>query len=149
VADGLLAGLAAYLGARTQSVRIGLEGSTPGADPQARPGDGPMFWATELPEGPLRLRVTNTGTEPLAAGARLVAGWEPSDEPYLRVAPAAMDVVGEPLPALAPGESVTVELVLPESPSESRALAWISLSVGATTLAEAGAPALQLATGTP
>ncbi len=149
VADGLFAGLAAYLGARTQSVRIGLEGSTPGADPQARPGDGPMFWATELPEGPLRLRVTNTGTEPLAAGARLVAGWEPSDEPYLRVAPAAMDVVGEPLPALAPGESVTVELVLPESPSESRALAWISLSVGATTLAEAGAPALQLATGTP
>jgi N-acetylmuramoyl-L-alanine amidase len=149
VADGLFAGLAAYLGARTQSVRIGLEGSTPGAHAQAAPGDGPMFWAPELPDGPLRLRVTNTGTEPLAAGARLVAGWEASDEPYLRVAPAAMHEVGEPLPALAPGESVTVELVLPESPSESRALAWISLSVGATTLAEAGAPALQLATGTP
>ena len=108
-----------------------------------------MFWAPVLPDDPLRLRVTNTGTEPLDAGTRLVAGWEASDEPYLRAAPAVLDEVGDPLPALAPGESATVEINLPEPPTESRALAWISLSVGATTLADAGAPALQLATGTP
>jgi N-acetylmuramoyl-L-alanine amidase len=148
VADGLLAGLTAYFAERPAAVRIGLEGSDTGAAPEAVAGDGPPFWAPALPEGPLRLRVTNTGTESIAAGSRLVAGWEPSDEPYLRLAPSAIAQVGEPLPSLAPGESVVVEVVLPEPP-RGRALAWISLSNGAATFADAGSPALQLATGAP
>lgn len=148
VADGLFAGLAVYFAERRQAVRIGLEGSDTGEAPDAVAGDGPPFWAASMPGGPLRLRVTNTGTESIDAGSRLVAGWESSDEPYLRLAPSAMAEVGEPLPALAPGESVTVEVVLPEPP-EGRALAWISLSNGAATFADAGSPALQLATGAP
>jgi N-acetylmuramoyl-L-alanine amidase len=150
VADGLFAGLAVYFAERPQAARIGLEGTVPGVAPEAVPGDGPPFWAPPLPEGTPRLRITNTGTEPIAAGARLVAGWESSDQPYLRLAPATVAEVGEPLPGLAPGESVTVEVVLPEPPRDGgRAVAWISLSTGAATLGDAGSPALQLATGAP
>jgi N-acetylmuramoyl-L-alanine amidase len=149
VADGLFAGLAAYFAERPAAVRIGLDGSVPGEAPDAIPGDGPPFWAPVLPDGPLRLRVTNTGTEPIPAGSRLVAGWESSPEPYLRVTPSVLTEVGEPLPALAPGESVTVEVVLTEPPAGGRALAWISLSTGTATFADAGSPALQLATGAP
>jgi hypothetical protein len=101
------------------------------------------------PAGPIRLKVTNSGKQAIEAGAELVAGWEANDQPYLAAPPDELRPVGEPLPALAPGESVVVEVVLPDAPSGSRGLAWISLSVGGTTLSELGLPALQLASGTP
>lgn len=149
VADGLFAGLTAFFGQRELAGRIGLADGSGGTTPDAVPGDGPPFWAPEAPAGPIRLRVTNTGTAALDAGAELVAGWEGSDQPYLAAPPAELRPIGEPLPALAPGESAVVEVVLPDAPSASRGLAWISLSVGDTTLSELGLPALQLASGTP
>ena len=78
-----------------------------------------------------------------------MAGWEASDQPYLAAPTAELSPIGEPLPALEPGESVVVEVVLPDAPAGVRALAWISLLVGNTTLSELGSPALQLASGTP
>ncbi|HSJ00199.1 MAG TPA: N-acetylmuramoyl-L-alanine amidase [Patescibacteria group bacterium] len=149
VADGLYAGLVDFFAQRDMAARIGLEDRTPGTPPDAVPGDGPPFWAPEVPDGPLRLRVTNTGTTAIEAGAELVAGWEPSDQPYLAAPPAQLAPIGEALPALQPGESIVVEAVLPQPPAGARGLAWISLLVGSTTLSELGSPALQLASGTP
>ena len=149
VADGLYAGLAAFFAQRELAARIGLADGAAGAVPDAVPGDGPPFWAPVAPAGPIRLRVTNSGTQAIEAGAELIAGWEASDQPYLAAPPDELRPVGELLPALAPGESVVVEVVLPDAPSGSRGLAWISLSVGGITLSELGLPALQLASGTP
>jgi hypothetical protein len=53
------------------------------------------------------------------------------------------------MPALEPGESVVVRVVLPEPSGAGRALAWISLVDGASTLADRGSPALQLASEAP
>ena len=149
VADGLYAGLVDFFAGRQAAVRIGLADATVGAAPPAVPGDGPPFWAREAPGGPLRLRVTNTGTQAIAAGARLVAGWTASAEPYLAAPPGELGSIGEPLPALEPGESVVLEVRLPDEPADARALAWISLMVGDTTFAELGSPPLQLASGPP
>jgi hypothetical protein len=149
VADGLLTGLAKFFGQRGPAVRIELDGAAVGTAPEAVPGDGPPYWAAEAPDGPLRLRVTNTGSTTLAAGSRIVAGWEPSDAPYLYLPPATLDAIGDPLPALEPGESVVVSVVLPEPSGAGRALAWISLVDGASTLADRGSPALQLASEAP
>lgn len=149
VADGLYAGLAAFFAQRELAARIGLADGAAGSAPDAVPGDGPPFWAPEAPVGPIRLRVTNSGTRAIEAGAELVAGWEASDQPYLASPPAELRSVGVPLPALGPGESVVVEVVLPDAPSGSRGVAWISLLVEDTTLSELGVPALQLARDTP
>jgi hypothetical protein len=149
VADGLFAGLVDFFGRRETAVRIGVEDAVPGDPPEALPGEGPPFWAPSAPDGPIRLRVTNTGSAPIRAGAELVAGWETSDQPYLAAPPAELVPVGEPLPALEPGESVVVEVDLPDAPSGSRGLAWISLLVDGTTLSDLGSPALQLASGAP
>jgi N-acetylmuramoyl-L-alanine amidase len=149
VADGLFAGLAAFFGQRGPAVRIELDGPRIGTAPEAVPGDGPPYWAAEAQDGPLRLRVTNTGTVTQAAGSRIVAGWEPSDAPYLYLPPATLRAIGDPMPALEPGESVVVRVVLPEPSGAGRALAWISLVDGASTLADRGSPALQLASEAP
>lgn len=149
VADGLYAGLVDFFAGREAAVRIGLADATVGAAPPVVPGDGPPFWAPEVPDGPLRLRVTNTGTRAIAAGAELVAGWEASAEPYLAAPPGELGSIGEPLPTLGPGESVVLEVRLPEAPAGGRALAWISLMVGDTTFAELGSPPLQVASGPP
>lgn len=149
VADGLYAGLVDFFARREAAVRIGLADATVGAPPPVVPGDGPPFWAPEAPDGPLWLRVTNTGSRAIAAGSQLVAGWTASAEPYLAAPPGELGPVGEPLPALEPGESVVAELRLPDAPAGQRALAWISLMVGATTFAELGSPPLQLASGPP
>jgi N-acetylmuramoyl-L-alanine amidase len=148
VADGLHAGLAGFFAQRELAARIGLENGFPGTAPLAVPGDGPPFWAPEAPDEPIRLRVTNTGTDMIEAGAELVAGWEASDQPYLAAPPAELTPIGEPLPALQPGESIVVEVDLPDV-STARELAWISLSVGSTTLSELGSPPLQLASAAP
>jgi N-acetylmuramoyl-L-alanine amidase len=149
VADGLYAGLADFFAQREVAARIGLEDGSPGTPPVAVPGDGPPFWAPEAPDGPIRLRVTNTGTDTIEAGAELVAEWAISDQPYLAAPPDGLRPIGDALPALGAGESVVVEVVLPDAPSGGRGLAWISLLVGSTTLSDLGSPPLQLASGTP
>ena len=146
VAGGLFEGLVAFFGQRERAVRIGLEEMAVGAVPTPVAGDGPPYLAWQAPDlGTWRIRVTNTGNDPLTAGSRLVAGWETSDAPYLYLPPAELVEVGAPLPALAPGESVVVGVELPDPPQPGRALAWISLMTGAATLADHGSPALQLA----
>lgn len=149
VADGLFAGLARFFGQRGPAARIELDGGEVGTTPEAVPGDGPPYWAAEAPDGPPQLRITNTGTASLAAGSRIVAGWEPSDAPYLYLPPATLGAIGDPLPTLDRGESVVVSVTLPEPPGAGRALAWISLVDGASTLADRGSPALQLASEAP
>jgi N-acetylmuramoyl-L-alanine amidase len=145
VADGLFDGLAAWFGSRGMAARVGLADAPVGETPQPVEGDGPPFWPPVAgAEKPLRLRVTNTGTDPIAAGAQLIAGWSVGDAPYL-AAPGALDPIGPSLPALAPGESVVVSVGLPSPPGDARAVAWISLLVDGEALADHGSPALQLA----
>jgi N-acetylmuramoyl-L-alanine amidase len=150
VAAGLFDGLATFLRNRRQAVRIGLVDMTVGLVPAAVDGSGPPYLALPAPDaGPWRLRVTNTGTDPIAEGSRLVAGWEATDAPYLYLPPSQLAEIGEALPALEPGESVVVSVEMPAPPQATRALAWISLRTDTSTLAEHGSPALQLANGTP
>jgi N-acetylmuramoyl-L-alanine amidase len=149
VAEGLFDGLAAYLGARELAARIGLADAPRAAVPEAVGGDGPPYWAPIAPDGPLELRLTNTGTEPWPADAELVAGWSATDQPYLARAPEALVPLAGDVPALAPGESVLLTVELPPAPDAARAVAWISLQDGGATLADRGSPALQLATSGP
>ena len=145
VATGLFDGLIDFFAEREHAVRIGLEGEAVPPAVRAVDGSGPPFWAPVVPEGALRLRVTNTGSDDLAAGSRLVAGWTTDAGPYLPAAP-VLGPIGPDLPALAPGASVVVEVELPSPPSPGRAVAWISLTDGRTTLADLGSPALQVST---
>lgn len=147
VAAGLHDGLAAFLGQRELAGRIGLAdvGTTV---PEPVEGTGPPFWPPVAPEGQFRLRLTNTGTEAWPSGAELVAGWEPSEQPYLARAPARLQPLAVDVPALSPGESVVVSVALPEA-TGGRALAWISLRAGEATLADRGSPALQLSSEAP
>ena len=146
-AAGIFDGLAAYFGERELAGRIGLDDvETP--EPEAVDGTGPPFWPPVAPEGPVRLRLTNTGTRAWPGGAELVAGWEATDQPYLARAPEQVQPLAVEVPALAPGESVVVSVALPEAPA-GRAVAWVTLSLGDTTLADRGSPALQLATEGP
>jgi N-acetylmuramoyl-L-alanine amidase len=148
VAGGLFDGLVAFFAGRERAVRIGLEGETVPRAVRPVDGSGPPFWAAVAADAPLRLRLTNTGTDELAAGARLVAGWATDDGPYLPAAPALVPI-GPDLPALASGASVVVEVELPPPPSPGRAVAWISLGGGGTTFAELGSPPLQVASAPP
>lgn len=148
VAAGLFDGLAAFFAGRELAGRITLEGDVPAAVPPTVDGDGPPFWAPTLPDGPLRLRLTNTGSSAWPSGSQLVAGWESSDMPYLAVPPGQLAPVGVEVPPLEPGESIVLDVELPPAPAE-RALAWISLVMDGKTLADRGSPALQLASGAP
>jgi N-acetylmuramoyl-L-alanine amidase len=143
VAEGLLAGLATYLGERELAARIGLADEALGQVPQPVAGDGPIFWAPVAPEGPASLRLTNTGIAAWPSGVELVAGWTASDQPYLARAPSELEPLDVEVPLLAPGESVVVSADLPPSPP-GRAVAWISLMSRDTALADLGSPALQL-----
>ncbi|MCV0403366.1 MAG: N-acetylmuramoyl-L-alanine amidase [Chloroflexi bacterium] len=149
VADGLLDGLAAYLGERELAARIGLAGEVIPTIPPTQPGRGPMFWAPAAPDGPVELRLTNTGAGPWPSGLVLVAGWEVTDEPYLRRAPDVLAPLDVAVPALEPGEAVAVEVDLGSPPPSGRSVAWISLSNGSTTTADLGSPALQLSSEAP
>jgi N-acetylmuramoyl-L-alanine amidase len=149
VADGLLAGLVEFFGRRSQAVRIGLDGASVVAIPEAIDGTGPPFWPPSAPDGPIRLRVTNTGTATLPAGSRVIAGWAVTDQPYPATPPADLEQIGEPLPALEAGASVVVAVELPAPPSAGRSVAWISLNSGSSTLADHGSPPLQLGSSPP
>jgi N-acetylmuramoyl-L-alanine amidase len=150
VASGLFDGLAAYFGGREVAGRIGLADRPAGAPPAAVTGRGPLFWAPTIDAAaPVRLRITNNGTEPWPEGAHLVAGWQPTDQPYLASAPEAVEPVGSILPAMAPGESVTLEVAMPDA-ERGRSVAWVTLELpSGQLLADLGSPALQVATGAP
>jgi N-acetylmuramoyl-L-alanine amidase len=120
----------------------------PGAAPEVVPGDGPMFWAPAPPDGPLKIRLTNTGTQAWPSGLALVGGWQASDQPYLRVPPKQLEpLLDETLPALGPGESVEVEVTPPGEGSEQRGLAWITVADANRAWSEMGIPPLQVAIG--
>ncbi|HUG95868.1 MAG TPA: N-acetylmuramoyl-L-alanine amidase [Pleomorphomonadaceae bacterium] len=148
IAGALVDALAAWFADRSLAVRMDLlaPGGQAGISPEVERGDGPMFWP--LIVGPPRggIRVTNTGSDSWPAGMQLLVGWAPTAEPYLarppRLAPLDVEV-----PALAPGESVVLELRLPDPPSGVRSVAWITLWAGNTVLSDLGVPPLQLAIG--
>lgn len=145
VADGLFDGLAEFFRARPLAARISLAADD--EIPRAVDGPGPPFWPAVVDGDDLRVRVTNTGTEAWAHDVQLVAGWEESDEPYLREPPADLVAIGD-VPPLGPGESAVSAVRLPAGP-RGRALAWISLIVGQTNISDAGSPALQVSTQAP
>jgi N-acetylmuramoyl-L-alanine amidase len=150
VAAGLFDGLADYFGSREIAGRIALSDVPPGLPPRPVPGDGPPFWPPTVPDGPVGLRVTNTGTEAWPAGSRIGAAWEASDAPYLARPPEDLRPVGPEIPALGPGESVVISVALPPTSGPGRALAWISLLVDRASLADRGSPpALQLSSEAP
>jgi N-acetylmuramoyl-L-alanine amidase len=150
VAAGLFDGLTDYFGSRRIAGRVELVDLPAGVAPQPVAGDGPPFWPPVVPDGPIELRVTNTGTDPWPAGSRLEAGWMASNAPYLARPPEDLKSVGPELPALDPGQSVVVGIELLPKPGEGRALAWISLSVDRASLADRGSPpALQLSSEAP
>ena len=113
VAEGLLDGIASFFGERELAARIALADETVGQAPQPVAGDGPMFWAPVAPDGPVALRLTNTGNVAWPSGTELVAGWTASDQPYLATAPDELEPLELEIPALAPGESVVVSAELP------------------------------------
>jgi N-acetylmuramoyl-L-alanine amidase len=150
IAGALVDALEAWFAERPLGVRFDLlaPGGSAGVPPPVEPGDGPMFWPVVVDDpGRMGIRLTNTGTEPWPGGTEIVAGWAPSIEPYLarppRLSPLDLEV-----PALAPGESVDLDLALPDPPAGDRAVAWITLRIGDQILSDLGSPALQIATGT-
>ena len=150
VAAGLFDGLSDYFGSREIAGRVELAGRPAGVAPQPVAGDGPPFWPPVVTDGPIELRVTNTGTEAWPAGSRLEAGWEASDAPYLARPPEDLQPIGPEIPALDPGQSVVIGIELIPKPGVGRALAWISLSVDRASLADRGSPpALQLSSEAP
>ena len=145
-AQGIFDGLAAWFAERELAGRVELEPAPGGVLPVARPGDGPPFVAGAMPEGPLRLRITNTGTGAWETGARILWALVADPGPYAYGMPEGAAPIGPQLPALAPGDSVVVELdraIL----ADGDGLAWFSLMVEQENLAEHGSPALHLATG--
>lgn len=150
VARGIFDGLRDYfadrrVGARYDALVPGGEAGTP---PSPVEGSGPMFWAAELPAdaadaGLLPVRLTNTGQEAWPPGLDLLLGWSASEQPYLASAPAELATTGVTVPALQPGESVTVHLPI-SPPRGPRSIAWISLANGAGSFTDLGIPALQL-----
>jgi N-acetylmuramoyl-L-alanine amidase len=148
VAAGLFEGLAAFFDERELAARIGLVDLRAGERPDTIDGDGPPFWAPVAPDGPVPLRLTNSGTRPWPDDVELVAGWEASDQPYLARAPEGLEPLAVDVPALGPGESVEIDVELPAAPAD-RAVAWISLLTDGSTTADHGSPPLQLSSQVP
>lgn len=147
VATGLFDGLVSYFAHRPLAARIALADAPQGGIPRAVGGTGPPFWPRVIASPGVRLRLTNTGTAPWPPDTRVVAGWQRTEEPYLRAEPTPLTPLAD-VPRLAPGESVVVEVVLPDPPA-GRAVAWISLWDGQTNTAAAGSAPLHLSTEAP
>ena len=149
-AQGIANALSAYFGARPLAVRYdaSLPGGAGGTVPQAVDGSGPPYWLpglgrAELATG-LTVRLTNTGTNSWPTGLGLLAGWEVSDQPYLRRAPEILNDLGVKVPPLAPGESVV--LILPmTAPESERSVLWLTLATGGVAMTDLGSAPLQLA----
>ena len=145
IADALTEALVAWFTERTLGARMDLDvpGGAAGAIPATVDGSGPPYWAVTV-EDVVRvpIRLTNTGMEPWSTGTVLLAGWAPSDDPYLARPPelAALDVS---VPALAPGESVQLEADVPPPTVDGRTIAWVTVQVDGVVLSDDGIPALQ------
>jgi N-acetylmuramoyl-L-alanine amidase len=153
-AQGIATALEHYFGDRPLAVRFDalIPGGEGGLVPTAVSGSGPPFWAAgirlaELSAG-LPLRLTNTGTEPWPDDLRVLAGWAPSAEPYLRQAPDAPDDIGLDVPPLAPGQSVVL-VIKRDVPVAERGLLWITLGDHDGSFGDVGSPPLQLSTEAP
>jgi N-acetylmuramoyl-L-alanine amidase len=146
IADGLFAGLTGYFAGRSLAARIEAVLPDGGRPPRALPGDGPPFWAPNMQRVTrLGVALTNTGHESWSDNLRVLVGWQPSSDPYLRAAPSALAPVDLAVPPLAPGESVELEVPL-TVPAGARQVAWITLSDGGSrTFADSGSPPLQVA----
>ena len=147
VATGLFDGLVSYFADRPLAARIALAEAPPGALPRPVGGTGPPFWPPVIEPPGVRLRLTNTGTASWPPDTRLAAGWERTDQPYLRAEPASLTPLAD-VPSLAPGESVVVDVTL-QAPPAGRAVAWISLQDGQRNLTAVGSAALQVSTEAP
>ena len=150
-AKGIFDGLAAYLADRPIGVRYDalIPRGTAGGVAEAVDGLGPPYWAVsldglELPDG-LPIRLTNTGTEVWPTGLQLMGGWSVTDQPYLRVAPEALESLGVVVPPLAPGESVELLVPLAIPDIAGRQVLWITLSDSGGAWTDSGIPPLQLA----
>lgn len=153
-AQGVATALEAYLSDRPMAVRYDalLSGGNAGTIPTAVGGSGPPFWApglrrAELARG-LPVRLTNTGTGPWPDDLRVLAGWEPSAEPYLRRAPDALDDIGLDVPPLAPGESVVLVVKL-DVPVAERGMLWVTLGSDEASFSDLGSAPMQLSTSGP
>jgi hypothetical protein len=106
-----------------------------------------MYWPVVVEDAePVTIRLTNTGAAAWPEDVVLVAGWAPTDEPYL-ARPPSLAPLDAPVPALGPGESVLLTVALPQPPAGGRAVAWVTLEAGGQVLSDLGAPALQIASG--
>ena len=154
VASGLYDGIRAWLAGRPLAVRYDaqLDGGHAGTVPAVQPGDGPPFWAAAagadaVASGLLPVRLTNTGTRAWPAGLQLLVGWEASAAPYLAGAPDELAPAGLEVPALQPGEAVTLDIPM-HPPAGGRSLAWITLAgEDGEPFTSLGSPALQVAWG--
>ena len=150
IAVALVDAIEAWFAERPIGVRFDLlaPGGAAGVAPAIEPGDGPMFWAVEVSDlDRVAIRLTNTGTQAWPSGAEIVAGWARSSDPYL-ARPPRLSPLDVEVPALAPGESVDLELALPDPPAGDRSVAWITLRIDDDIFSDLGSPALQIATGT-
>jgi N-acetylmuramoyl-L-alanine amidase len=146
-AEGIFAGLTRLFADRPLAVSYLLPELAPAPGTVSSPvdGDGPPYWLPQAAAGELSVRLTNTGNQAWPAGLQLVGGWEASDQPYLRLPPASLEPMGEPVPALAPGEAIDVQITLPAA--TARAVAWIGLAGEEGPLSDLGSPPLQVAFG--
>jgi hypothetical protein len=137
--EGLFDGLRDYFGARTIAGRVELADVPAGVAPQPVPGDGPMFWAPAVPDGPIEVRVTNTGAEAWPAGSRIEAGWETSDAPYLPRPPADLQPTGPEIRPSARGVGPHPDRVAPAARRGS--CVGMDLAIGRSCiLADRGSP---------
>jgi N-acetylmuramoyl-L-alanine amidase len=148
-ATGLYAALAEHFARRPLAASYQLpELELSGSVPPPVDGDRSPFWVPTASGEELLVRLTNTGADGWPAGLQLLAGWEASEQPYLRVPPASMEMVFGEVPALAPGESVDIRLPLAEiAGGPERGVAWLTLATGEAPLTDLGSPPVQVATG--
>jgi hypothetical protein len=92
------------------------------------------------------IRLTNTGSSGWPEGLRLEVGWDPSQDPYLRQAPASVAALSVAVPTLAAGESVELRVPLVVPAGAGRQIAWITLTTATAPLTDLGSPPLQFAT---
>jgi N-acetylmuramoyl-L-alanine amidase len=145
ISGALTDALVVWFAERSLGARMDLEvpDGAAGAVPPTVDGIGPPYWAPTVDDlSTVPIRLTNTGNDSWPAGTVLLAGWAPSDDPYLARPPglAALDVT---VPALAPGESVRLEVDVPPPTADGRAVAWVTLQVDGVVLSDNGIPALQ------
>jgi N-acetylmuramoyl-L-alanine amidase len=146
VADGLFDAVSRFVGGRSLAARVELADAVRGHAPNPVAGSGPPFWAPVVTGDEVAVRITNTGTDAWPAASQLLAGWAPSDDPYLSAPPDELEPVDLELPALRGGESVVVTVTLDAPSVAGRHVAWLTVVVDGRTLADDGSPALQIAT---